>query len=103
MFYSTAIKLFISIIILVLPITDIFRYDMAVNMCTFVKLEEKNISNLLKYFLRQFNHSVVCFQGYDSLKQIIILLNGKIMHVIEWVTKTGNHDGRNEDIRSAKK
>ena len=37
----TAIKLFISIIILVLPITDIFRYDLAVNMCTFVKLEEK--------------------------------------------------------------
>ena len=48
---------------LVLPITDIFRYDMAVNMCTFVKLEEKNISNLLKYFLRLINYSVVCFQG----------------------------------------
>ena len=33
-----------SIIILVLPITDIFRYDMTVNMCTVVQLEEK------KYF-----------------------------------------------------
>ena len=61
-------------------------------MCTFVKLEEKNISNFLKYFLRLINYSVVCFQGQDSLKQIIILLNGKIMHVIEWVTKTVNRD-----------
>ena len=49
----TVIKLFISIIILVLPITDIFRYDKAVNRCNFVKLDEKNISNRLKYFLRQ--------------------------------------------------
>ena len=40
---KTAIKLFIWIIILVLPITDIFRNDMAVNMYTFVKLEEKKI------------------------------------------------------------
>ena len=68
---------------------------MAVNRCTFVKLEEKNISNPLKYFLRQIFYSVVCFQGKDSLKQIIILLNGKIMHVIEWVTKTVNRDGKN--------
>ena len=42
---------------------DIFRYDIAVNMCTFVKFEEKNISNRLKYFLRQIYYSVVCFQG----------------------------------------
>ena len=90
-----AFKLFISIIILVLPITDIFRYDMAVNMCTFVKLEEKNNSYLLKYFLRLINYSVVCFQGLDNLKQIIILLDGKIMHVIEWVTKTVYCDGKN--------
>ena len=68
---------------------------MAVNRCTFVKLEEKKISNRLKYFLRQIYYSVVCFQGKDSLKQIIILLNGKIMHVIEWVTKTVNRDGKN--------
>ena len=91
----TAIELFILIIILVLPITDIFHYDMAVNRCTFVNREEKNISNRLKYFLRQIYYSVVCFQGKDSLKQIIILLNGKIMHVIEWVTKTVNRDGKN--------
>ena len=25
----------------------------------------------------------------------MILLNGKIMHVIEWVTKTVNRDGKN--------
>ena len=43
----------------------------------------KNISDLLKYFLRQINYSIVCFQGLDSLKQIIILLKGKIMHVIK--------------------
>ena len=48
----------------------------------------------MKYFLRQIYYSVVCFQGKDSLKQIIILLNGKIMHVIEWVTKTVNRDGK---------
>ena len=49
----TAIKLFMSIVITLLPITDInFRYDMLVNMCTFVKLEEKNNnSNLLLSFL----------------------------------------------------
>ena len=64
-------------------------------MCTFVKLEEKNISNLLKHFQQIINYSVVCFQGLDSLKQIIILLNGKKMHVIEWVTKTVNRDGKN--------
>ena len=58
-------------------------------------MKKKNISNLLKYFLRLINYSVVCFQGWDSLKQIIILLNGKIMHVIEWVTKTVNLDGKN--------
>ena len=68
---------------------------MVVNRCTFVKLKEKNISNLLKYFLRQINYSVVCFQGKDSLKQIMIFLNGKIMHVLEWVTKTVNRDGKN--------
>ena len=68
---------------------------MAVNRCTFVKLEEKNISNRLKSFLRQIYYSVVCFQGKDSLKQIIILPNGTIMHVIEWVTKTVNRDGKN--------
>ena len=68
---------------------------MAVNRCTFVKLEEKNISNRLKYFLRQIYYSVACFQGEDSLKQIRILLNGKIMHVIQWVTKTVNRDGKN--------
>ena len=56
---------------------------------------KKNISYLLKYFLRLINYSVVCFQWYDSLKQIIILLNGKIMHVIQWVTKTVNRDGKN--------
>ena len=63
---------------------------MAVNVCTFVKLVDIFFSNLLKYFLRLINYSVVCFQGYDSLKQIIILLNGKIMHVIEWVTVNGD-------------
>ena len=68
---------------------------MAVNSCTFVKLKEKNISNRLKYFLRQIYYSVVCFQGKDSLTQIIILLNGKLMHVIEWVTKKVNRDGKN--------
>ena len=91
-----------SIIVLVLSIMDIFRYDMAVNMSTFVKIEEKNISNLLKYFLRHINYSVVCFQGQDSLKQIIILLDGKIMHVLEWVTETVNRDGTCKNLRHLK-
>ena len=33
----TSIKLFISIVISLLPITDIFRPDMPVNICIFVK------------------------------------------------------------------
>ena len=61
----------------------------------FCKTWRKKISNRLKYFLRKINFSVVCFQGFDSLKQIMILLNGKIIHVIEWVAKTVNRDGKN--------
>ena len=58
-----AIKLFISIIILVLPITDIFRYDMTVNVCTFVKLEEKKYLESFEIFSATNQYSVVCFQG----------------------------------------
>ena len=36
------------------------------------------------------NQLFCCF-----LKQIIILLKGKIMHVIEWVPTTVNRDGKN--------
>ena len=43
---------------------------------------KNNISNHLKYFLRQINYSVVCFQGYDSLKQIIILLKAILQVLI---------------------
>ena len=58
-------------------------------------MKKKNISNLLKYFMQLIHYSVVCFQGYDNLKQIIIIyLDGKIMHVIELVTKTVNRDGK---------
>ena len=37
----TSIKLFISIVVSLLPITDIFRHDVPVNICIFVKREEK--------------------------------------------------------------
>ena len=34
---------------------DIFRHDMPVNVCIFVKLEEKNVSILLQSFMEQIN------------------------------------------------
>ena len=49
------IKLFISIVISPLPIMDILRQEMPVNICIFVKLEEENVSILLQSFLRQIN------------------------------------------------
>ena len=43
---------------------DIFRYDMAVNMCTFVKLEEK------KYFYS--------FENFSSTNQLFCCLFSRI-------------------------
>ena len=53
----TSIKLFISIVVSLLPITDIFRHDVSVNICIFVKREEKK---MFRFFYNIFCCKLIC-------------------------------------------